>query len=415
MKAPLIYKMRRRVTRFVRARCASAVPQQFSAMPRRRNQRTMNDDERRSSTIFTCTYMPASERAVGGAALSAPPGVSPTMPVRAAPSNTAQLHNEKKTRRKFQSRFHKMCVCCPFRAPRLSHKARARREASWNNPRAMTAVFGGTRSCFGDQTVSRRKSAPSYGFGSGTRDVASKVFISHEHEKTAARSFSPGPAGYTLRNAVGSQTESNSRSAPQWAFGTSDRFAARSKGTAPGPGAYDARTAVGSQVSSKNKTAPIFGFGSATRDHVKTVYVSEEHNKALYGVQSPGPMSYNLTSAVGKQVCARAQLRARVRSSRVGTCTCVGTRVGWSLRPAPYGSASRPPPPPLVWRVPPAPRRLRTPLAPRGALASTDAYDGTQCRRHTPGRALAHTHPVLRIHAATERALARIATPPPLI
>ena len=100
MKAPLIYKMRRRVTRFVRARCASAVPQQFSAMPRRRNQRTMNDDERRSSTIFTCTYMPASERAVGGAALSAPPGVSPTMPVRAAPSNTAQLPQRKKNKEK---------------------------------------------------------------------------------------------------------------------------------------------------------------------------------------------------------------------------------------------------------------------------------------------------------------------------
>ena len=38
----------------------------------------------------------------------------------------------------------------------------------------MPSTFGGTKSTFGDQTASRRRSAPSYGFGSGTRATQEK-------------------------------------------------------------------------------------------------------------------------------------------------------------------------------------------------------------------------------------------------
>ena len=166
----------------------------------------------------------------------------------------------------------------------------------------MSAV-GGTRTTFGKQTTSRRKSAPSYGFGSGTRAGQEKVFVSHEHSKLQVGSVvTPGPQ-YNLKSAVGEQVSSPAKSAPKWAFGTAQRFNFNSKpGNAPpGPGQYTNRSAVGTQVSSAMTSSPIFGFGSSTREHQAKVFVSQEHAKLQGSSDAPGP-EYNLISAVGKQV-----------------------------------------------------------------------------------------------------------------
>lgn len=170
---------------------------------------------------------------------------------------------------------------------------------------AMAAAATGTKSTFGGQTSSKRRSAPSFGFGSGTRAQQDKVFVSQEHAKLSSNRDSPGP-NYQLRSAVGTQVASRNKSAPLWAFGTAQRFNFNpGKMAPPGPGQYDAHPGVGAQVSSKNSSAPIFGFGSSTREQVNKVFIAEEHNKALYGVGSPGPMAYNLTASVGKQVLSR--------------------------------------------------------------------------------------------------------------
>ena len=58
---------------------------------------------------------------------------------------------------------------------------------------------------------------------------------------------------------------------------------------------------VGLQVSSSRTSEPMFGFGSAGREHVAKVFVSEDHNKSLFGIDSPGPQVYTLQSAVGRQ------------------------------------------------------------------------------------------------------------------
>ena len=189
---------------------------------------------------------------------------------------------------------------------------------------------------FGNQATSRRRSAPSFGFGSSTRNQAGKVFISREHAKLATSGFSPGPSAYTLRAAVGTQNDGRKRSSPQWVFGSSDRFMQGKKGIqdpgvlhsplcathlhqAPsaahhfpltrfffaccvsGPGAYDVKPGLGVQVSSQTHTEPLFGFGTAGREHVAKVYLSEEHNKSLHGCDSPGPSMYTLNAAVGTQ------------------------------------------------------------------------------------------------------------------
>ena len=83
-----------------------------------------------------------------------------------------------------------------------------------------------------------------------------------------------------------------------------------------GPGSYDMPAGVGLQVSSSKQTQPMFGFGSAGRDHVAKVFVSEEHNKSLHGLDSPGPQVYKLQGAVGKQsLSSRAEQPAWVFAS----------------------------------------------------------------------------------------------------
>jgi hypothetical protein len=169
----------------------------------------------------------------------------------------------------------------------------------------MPHVFGGTRSTFGEQTTSRRRSSPSFGFGSATRNQQQKVYVSKEHSELGSRGTrTPGPV-YQTQGAVGSQISSAKRSQPKWAFGTSQRFpteTGRSRfSSVPGPGAYDSKGAVGAQVSSVMGTSPSIGFGSATRDHVAKVKISEEHNKSLFGSNSPGPR-YTLPQSMGKQV-----------------------------------------------------------------------------------------------------------------
>ena len=166
-----------------------------------------------------------------------------------------------------------------------------------------------TKSMLGDQAVSRRRSAPKYGFGSSTRQQAAKVFMSQEHAKLAPPAAStPGPSAYTLNPAVGTQVDGSKKSAPIWVFGSSDRFQGNTKPSAqnPGPGTYDMTPGVGPQTSSAKQTQPMFGFGTSTREHVSKVYVSEEHNKSLHGIESPGPV-YELIRGVGKQLDSKKE------------------------------------------------------------------------------------------------------------
>lgn len=168
------------------------------------------------------------------------------------------------------------------------------------------SIVGGTRSTFGTQSRGGWKSSPIYGFGSGTREGRDKVFISQEHAKLCVdKNASPGPAVYKHRAAVGPQVDGAKASAPLWAFGTADRWLKPSKDGAPGPGAYAPSLGLGKQVNSARASAPVYGMGSATRENVAKVYVTEEHNKALFGINSPGPAYVALTDAVGKQILSK--------------------------------------------------------------------------------------------------------------
>eukprot|EP00322_Chrysochromulina_rotalis_P002286 CAMPEP_0115837084 /NCGR_PEP_ID=MMETSP0287-20121206/5039_1 /TAXON_ID=412157 /ORGANISM="Chrysochromulina rotalis, Strain UIO044" /LENGTH=311 /DNA_ID=CAMNT_0003290585 /DNA_START=17 /DNA_END=952 /DNA_ORIENTATION=+ len=171
---------------------------------------------------------------------------------------------------------------------------------------------GTTYSTFGQQSLGGKASAPSFGFGSNSRDKQNNVFISQEHMAIqCAGKNSPGPAMYTQPQSVGPQPNSRYRRAPTPGFGTAERFRKRPDamktdgrfGNNPGPGAYASPPAsVGPQVLGRFKSEPLRGFGTAERKHVKKVWISQSHMKTdMHGMHSPGPATYALKSTMGKQ------------------------------------------------------------------------------------------------------------------
>jgi len=107
---------------------------------------------------------------------------------------------------------------------------------------------------FGVQPVSKRETAPCYGFGTSDRDMQSRVFISEQMAKNPAIAslsnvLSPGPQ-YQAVSAFAKQPLTKGRSSAAWGFGTAPRFKGNggmrsTPGGAdshytPGPGAYNA-------------------------------------------------------------------------------------------------------------------------------------------------------------------------------
>ena len=143
-----------------------------------------------------------------------------------------------------------------------------------------------TKSMFGAQAPSHRRSAPAHGFGGSTRNHAAKLFMGSQLSSNI--SCTPGPC-YEIDGACGNQADSGKTSPPQWQFGTESRMRSRQAARSPGPGAYDGDSAFGKQGNSSRTTFPIYGFGSVDRGMAQKVFISPQHSASKYGQQSPGP------------------------------------------------------------------------------------------------------------------------------
>ncbi|KAL1500547.1 hypothetical protein AB1Y20_013202 [Prymnesium parvum] len=156
----------------------------------------------------------------------------------------------------------------------------------------------GSRSTFGAQQLSRRKSSPQYGFGSSTREDQQKVFVSQEHASlnvAYAVPRSPGPAKYEHRPAVGPQVNGRIRSAPMWRFGEAERFSGPAGGSSsPGPAAYSLHPSIGPQAVGSIRSLPKWGFGTSTREHQAKVYTDAKRAQLNVDAgRSPGPAKYD--------------------------------------------------------------------------------------------------------------------------
>lgn len=90
---------------------------------------------------------------------------------------------------------------------------------------------------FGKQTLSSKSTLPAAKIGTAQRDATKKIFISKEHEKSSYGENSPGPATGSVVNAIGNQTLSVKKTLPSWGFGTSKRSPGYGNDV-PGPGTY---------------------------------------------------------------------------------------------------------------------------------------------------------------------------------
>ena len=162
------------------------------------------------------------------------------------------------------------------------------------------------------QSIAVKKSAPAYGFGSGSRDQVNKLFISQEHTLSIQYGKeSPGPAQYLLPPSVGGkQPDGRKKDPPIWSMGVADRFlygyvskAERQRNSvAPGPVTYNLPPTIGGKQPDTRlgSDPPVWGFGSGTREKARKLFVSNDHQKTdFYGVESPGPAGYTLPPSVG--------------------------------------------------------------------------------------------------------------------
>lgn len=150
---------------------------------------------------------------------------------------------------------------------------------------------GGGRSTFGTQSYSHRVSAPSVGFGTGSRASAQKLFVGHEHAKTGSSDQGTPAAQYGSCSSVGTQIEGARNSEPQWRIGTATRFGSKFYNTdSPGPAAYDNRTSsVAKQPFSSKSSSAHYGFGTSTRLGQDKRFISALHSTDSFGHGTPGP------------------------------------------------------------------------------------------------------------------------------
>lgn len=89
-------------------------------------------------------------------------------------------------------------------------------------------------------------------------------------------------------------------------MGTSDRFFYDNPGLVekgvPGPGTYTLKSAQGKQVTSNKTSYPISSFPRADRDRTaEKVYLGPKQQGSFWGRNSPGPAVYSPTASVGAQ------------------------------------------------------------------------------------------------------------------
>ena len=232
----------------------------------------------------------------------------------------------------------------------------------------------------GPQVIGRYKTEPLAGFGTAERKHVRKVFISQSHQKTDMHGMDgPGPI-YNLKSTLGRQPDSAMRNPPQWGFTTAGRNSASALALAhgtPGP-AYNLPASVGPQVDSTKPGAPTPGFGASTRDTRAKLcalspappplppalsprpparpcarlappaprsprprlpapaVISTEHEKGVFGNNSPGPAAnYKLPASVGPQVLSRDKNAGRPSFSRASRWASYEREIRSNTTPGP--------------------------------------------------------------------------------
>lgn len=155
---------------------------------------------------------------------------------------------------------------------------------------------------------SRRESAPRTVFGTASRDVYAS--LPDELLKTVASGRgTPAPGTYSaIPGACGKQIDSRYPSSSSHRAASARRFDSRdTRRDYPAAGAYEsAYNSVGRQFLSNKKTVSSTKIGTSNRDAANKIFISKEHEKSAYGMNSPGPAAGVVIAA-----CAPQKLSAK--------------------------------------------------------------------------------------------------------
>eukprot|EP00798_Chlamydomonas_sp_ICE-L_P016024 gene16024-22162_t len=98
-------------------------------------------------------------------------------------------------------------------------------------------TYGVGTPAVGKQPNSTKRTQQNAKIGTSTRDGASKVFVSKEHEKSQHGRNTPGPTTCPVVHSFGTQTLSAKKTNPSFGFGTAKRDVGN-RNDSPGPGSY---------------------------------------------------------------------------------------------------------------------------------------------------------------------------------
>jgi len=151
----------------------------------------------------------------------------------------------------------------------------------------------------GRPATTRLKAEPAYSFGSTTREVVNKLFISQQHTLTIQYgSQSPGPANYATTDLIGGkQPDASKPDAPTYKIGSAARVSDEPGLDTPGP-IYGHCAAVGPQVDGRFPSAMLASFGASTRAQRAKLFMGSEMQECASATEA----QYTLRPAIGDQV-----------------------------------------------------------------------------------------------------------------
>ena len=130
--------------------------------------------------------------------------------------------------------------CAPVILPYSSYTAVNMSNLSEDGAGRYPINSGGDSNIVGSSTHKLTENA--FGFGTSTREVAMKTYISPAHLKECYGRYSPSPDRYTLQSSLGRQVLDSKMSYPSRSFGLEERFDADRRDQratqTPGPGSY---------------------------------------------------------------------------------------------------------------------------------------------------------------------------------
>lgn len=165
------------------------------------------------------------------------------------------------------------------------------------------------RSGFGRQPRSIHNTEPISPFGTSSRDIYRKQYLSPDLARVTPGNNSQG-AVYKIYNSFGPQCSSNRPSSARAVMGTSPLSMKRRDVSDIGPGGYKYEKSIGTQVTSRRPSSARAVFGTGKREDADKQYLNAELEKCKAGGNTPGPVYKHLVG-LGKQPLSTAPCAAR--------------------------------------------------------------------------------------------------------